>query len=279
MSTILSVSGLCKSYPGFQLDKVSFQLEQGRIMGFIGRNGAGKTTTLKSLLNFIHPDSGSITFFGKSLEGHELEIKQELGYVSGGVDYYPRAKLKNITKVASRLYDRWDKEEYAKYMQLFSLEDSKSPSQLSAGMKVKYSLALALSHHARLLILDEPTSGLDPVSREDLLEIFLNLQDRGVSILFSTHITSDLEKCADDITYIKKGQIVQSCPLDQFREGYRLLTLPEDSIPPEIEPHIIGIRRSKGFRTAMVPRDASSEPESRQPSLEEIMSHMEVDEL
>lgn len=117
MSSILSVSGLGKGYPDFQLDNVSFQLEQGRIMGFIGRNGAGKTTTLKSLLNFIHPDCGSITFFGKSLEGHEPEIKQELGYVSGGVDYYPRAKLKSITRVVSRLYDRWDSDEYILVME------------------------------------------------------------------------------------------------------------------------------------------------------------------
>ena len=182
----LSVKGLCKEYPPFSLKDVSFSVEQGAIMGFIGRNGAGKTTTLKSILNLVHPSRGEIRFFGMELEKNELEIKKQIGFVSGGVDYYVKKKIKTITNVTRRFYDDWDEQAYRRYMAQFELDESKTPDQLSAGMKVKYALTLALSHRAKLLILDKPTSGLDPVSRDDLLDVFLSLQREGVSILFST---------------------------------------------------------------------------------------------
>ena len=212
----LSVKGLCKEYPSFSLKDVSFSVEQGAIMGFIGRNGAGKTTTLKSILNLVHPSRGEIRFFGTELKKNELEIKKQIGFVSGGVDYYVKKKIKTITNVTRRFYDDWDEQAYRRYMAQFELDENKTPEQLSAGMKVKYALTLALSHRAKLLILDEPTSGLDPVSRDDLLDVFLSLQREGVSILFSTHITSDLDRCADSITYIRRGEIAASMPLEQF---------------------------------------------------------------
>lgn len=169
---ILEVEGLCKTYPAFALRDVSFAVEPGTIMGFIGRNGAGKSTTIKSMLNLVHPDSGRVTMFGQDFYANEPACKQQLGVVLGGVDFYPNKKLRSITNVTRTFYDRWDEDKYRHYLQLFALDETKKVSQLSSGMRVKYTLALALSHDARLLILDEPTSGLDPVSRDELMELF-----------------------------------------------------------------------------------------------------------
>lgn len=205
---ILKIQGLCKEYPTFRLQDVSFSIEGGTIMGFIGRNGAGKTTTLKAIMNMVHAEKGHIEFFGLDLKEHETEIKQRAGYAGGIVDYYKKKKISKLLEITARFYDNWDNAVCRRYMKLFSLDENKTPSELSEGMKVKLSLVMALSHKAELLILDEPTSGLDPVSRDELLEIFLYLKSQGVSILFSTHITSDLDKCADDITYIRDGQII-----------------------------------------------------------------------
>ena len=214
---ILEVEGLCKTYPAFRLRDVSFAVEPGAIMGFIGRNGAGKSTTIKAMLNLVHPDSGRVTMFGR-----EPACKQQLGVVLGGVDFYPNKKLRSITNVTRTFYDRWDENKYRHYLSLFALEETKKVSQLSSGMRVKYMLALALSHDARLLILDEPTSGLDPVSRDELMELFRGVVQSGErSILFSTHITSDLEKCASHITMIKDGEILCSDTCAGFLAHYR----------------------------------------------------------
>ena len=213
---ILTVENLIKTYPAFRLGPVSFKVEAGSIMGFIGRNGAGKTTTLKSILNIAHPDSGSIRYFGQELPANERAIKQRIGFAGGAVNYYPRKKIADIIAVTRHFYDNWDDEAYRKYMDVFSIDPQKSPRELSEGMKVKLNLAIALSHKAELMILDEPTSGLDPISREELLEIFTALKARGVAILFSTHITSDLDKCADHITYIKKGELMASDTMASF---------------------------------------------------------------
>lgn len=207
---VLSVENLCKTYPSFSLKNVSFQIEKGSIMGFVGRNGAGKTTTLKSLLNLVHPDSGTIKFFGLPLSENEDEIKQKIGYVVSSDGYYKKNKISQITKITKSFYDNWDEDAWNHYIEVFKLDPKKSPQQLSEGMKVKYSISLALSHKAQFLILDEPTSGLDPISRNELLDIFCQLRDKGISILFSSHITSDLDKCADCITYIKNGDILYS---------------------------------------------------------------------
>ena len=186
---IVEVSGLRKEYPSFTLRDVSFDLERGRITGFIGRNGAGKTTTIKSMLNLVHPDGGEISFFGLPLIGHEAEIKQRIGYSTGTVSWYPRKKIKDIVSIVRQFYDSWDEEAYRRYLDLFDLDESKTPRELSAGMKVKFNLLLALSHGAEILILDEPTSGLDPFSRDELLAVFGELKRQGVAVFFSTHIT------------------------------------------------------------------------------------------
>lgn len=219
---MLQVEHIAKEYPGFQLRDVSFRVKKGTIMGFVGRNGAGKTTVLKSIMNMVHTTEGRVLFFGLDMKDHEREIKQRIGFAGGAVDYYKKKPIRTLLDVTREFYDRWDNEACTRYLKLFSLDENKTPSELSEGMKVKLNLAMALSHGAELLILDEPTSGLDPFSREELLEIFKHLRAQGVSILFSTHIISDLEKCADEITYIRGGRIVYTGSVDGFACGERL---------------------------------------------------------
>ena len=219
MDTV-TVKDLCKTYPSFRLKDVSFGLEKGKITGFIGRNGAGKTTTIKSMLNLIHTDSGEISYFGLPLSENESDIKQRVGYSSGSINWYPRKTLKELTDITRSFYTNWDDAAYRRYLELFGLDESKKPVEMSEGMKVKCNLLLALSHRAEVLILDEPTSGLDPFSRDELLELFMTLKSHGVTILFSTHITSDLEKCADNIIYISRGEIFACCEKDTFRRDF-----------------------------------------------------------
>lgn len=277
---ILEVTGLGKIYPAFRLEDVSFTLEEGKIMGFIGRNGAGKTTTLKSLMGFVRPDAGSVRFFGMDWQGNEQRIKQQIGYVSGGVGFYPRKRLRVITDVTRRFYSNWDEAMYRTCMERFNLDEEKTPSQLSEGMKVKYALALALSHRARLLILDEPTSGLDPVSRDELLDILLSLQREGATILFSTHITSDLEKCADDILYIRQGRIQAQNDIKRFTADYRYVAMDEAQYGASDASLLIGAKQGKdGWRAILRAEDAErlAVPCS-DATLETIMVHLEKEE-
>lgn len=270
----LDVRHLNKRYQGFQLKDVSFQLEKGYIMGFIGANGAGKTTTIKSILNMIHLDSGDVHILGKNMAEHEIELKQEIGWAFGDIGFYTRSKIKTLTNVIKKFYKNWDEETYANYLRRFKLDENKKIAELSTGMKVKYSLAIALSHGAKLLILDEPTSGLDPVARDNLLDIFQELViDGEISILFSTHITSDLEKCADFITFIENGQIIHSAEKDQFMASYRLLNGSERQLN-QVKGQLISYKvNSFGF-TGLIPTrdfDPSSDIRATTPSLEEIM--------
>ena len=218
--SIVEVRGLVKQYPSFDLSGISFDVRESRITGFIGRNGAGKTTTIKSMLNLIHPDSGTVSFFGKPMAMNEAEIKKRIGYSTGTVNWYPRKRIRDIVQVVKRFYDTWDDEAYRKYLKLFSLDESKMPIELSEGMKVKFNLLLALSHKCEVLILDEPTSGLDPFSRGELLDIFSELKSDGVAVFFSTHIISDIEKCADDIVYISKGKVIAATSEKEFTGMY-----------------------------------------------------------
>ncbi len=250
---VLHVSGLTKRYPAFTLDNVSFSLEMGYIMGFIGRNGAGKTTTLKSILGLVHPDAGDVTICGHDFRQEEWLARQAVGAAFGGVDYYPREKLSTIAKVTARFYDTWDQVAFRRYLERFELDPNKRVNQLSAGMRVKFSLALALSHQAKLLLLDEPTSGLDPVSRDDLIALFQQIiADGGHSILFSTHITSDLEKCADFVTFIRAGQVVKSADMENFLAGYRLVRGRSDQLTTELTGLLHGVKPNAFGFTALV---------------------------
>lgn len=276
---VLEVKGLCKTYPAFTLDHVSFHVGRGRICGFIGRNGAGKSTTLGSLTGLVHPDAGEARFFGMELRGNETAVKRKTGFVSSGVNYYPNRKLRTITSVTRAFYPDWDEAAYERYMKLFHLDEAKTPAQLSAGMKVKYALALALSHRAELLILDEPTSGLDPVSRDELLDIFMQLSSEGKSILFSTHITSDLDKCADDIVYIQRGRILAEETLDDFVAAYRLAEFDAAALTPAQREALVGEKRVKhGFSALTRAENAALFPNAREATLEEIMVHLEKEE-
>lgn len=243
---VLAVKGLTKRYPNFTLDNITFSIKPGRIMGLIGKNGAGKSTTLKSMLNLVHPDEGTIEMFGKNFKQNEESCKQDLGVVLGGIDFYNHKKIADIAEVTKRFYQNWDEAAYQKYLQVFELDPKKKVKELSTGMKVKFMIATALSHHAKLLILDEPTSGLDPVSRDDLLELFRQIvKDGERSILFSTHITSDLEKCADDITYIKDGKLLKSAEKSEFVKSFQHLKEPGETRELTLEEIMIRTERRR----------------------------------
>ena len=270
----LTVRGLCKNYPAFSLKDVSFTLAPGTITGFIGRNGAGKTTTINSMLSFVRPDAGEIRFFGLSFPEHDREAKGKIGFVSAGMSYYARKKLKAITGVVRGFYPDWDDNAYETRMKAFGLDGEKTPAELSNGMKIKYALALALSHNAELLILDEPTSGLDPVSREELVEIFLKLKDEGKTVFFSTHITSDLEKCADRILFLQNGELKADEDLDAFRAAWRIAEC-EGEIPEEVKKRACGACRVRNGWTVLVKKDGAEGLDTREADLEEIMIHLE----
>lgn len=256
MAEILTVRNLCKNYPAFELHDVSFSIRASSIMGLIGRNGAGKTTTIKSILRLVRPDGGSVEFLGQPVDDGAAALRREAGYVSGDLCYYPRKRLSQLTAVTRSFYSAWDSARYEALLRRFSLDDSKRVCELSAGMKVKYQLACALSHGAKLLILDEPTSGLDPVSRDDLLDLLRSLCEQdGVSILFSTHITSDLDACADDVTYLQNGTVAQSVSLAGFTAPWKKLTGPETALAPALRGALRGLRVHRGEFEALYPSD------------------------
>ena len=256
MTEILTVRNLCKNYPAFELHDVSFSIRASSIMGLIGRNGAGKTTTIKSILRLVRPDGGSVEFLGQPVDDDAAALRREAGYVSGDLCYYPRKRLSQLTAVTRSFYSAWDRARYEALLRRFSLDDSKRVCELSAGMKVKYQLACALSHGAKLLILDEPTSGLDPVSRDDLLDLLRSLCEQdGVSILFSTHITSDLDACADDVTYLQNGTVAQSVSLAGFTAPWKKLTGPETALAPALRGALRGLRVHRGEFEALYPSD------------------------
>ena len=256
MTEILTVRNLSKHYPAFELHDVSFSIRASSIMGLIGRNGAGKTTTIKSILRLVRPDGGSVEFLGQPVDDDAAALRREAGYVSGDLCYYPRKRLSQLTAVTRSFYSAWDSARYEALLRRFSLDDSKRVCELSAGMKVKYQLACALSHGAKLLILDEPTSGLDPVSRDDLLELLRSLCEQdGVSILFSTHITSDLDACADDVTYLQNGTVAQSVSLAGFTAPWKKLTGPETALAPALRGALRGLRVHRGEFEALYPSD------------------------
>jgi len=275
---ILEVESLRKIYPAFTLKDVSFTLEHGYIMGFIGSNGAGKTTTLKSIMGLAVKDGGTVRVFGEDFKENELKIKQKIGFLMGETDCFPKHRLGQITDVVRRFYPGWNAKAYQAYLKRFELDENKRVDELSSGMRVKYSLTLALSHNAELLILDEPTSGLDPVARDDLLELFQELIEGGdMSILFSTHITSDLEKCADFITYIKNGAILESCSEADLIAKYRVVKGTREQLDA-LRAGVVSCRLNAfGFQammeTAKIPGGAGLMVEA--PTLEDIMVYHE----
>lgn len=221
MENIIVAEGLRKEYDGFALEDVSFRVPGGAIMGLIGENGAGKTTTIKCLLNLVRRDAGTVTLLGMDdLEG-EKEIKQDVGVVLDECFFHDSLRAKDVGVILAPVYRGWDEELYRRYLKKYKLPEKKFIKEYSRGMKMKLALAAALAHRPRLLILDEATAGLDPVVRDEILDEFLNfIQDEEHSILISSHITSDLEKVADYVTYLHQGKVVLSESKDVIQDSY-----------------------------------------------------------
>ena len=229
MTYALEILNLRKSYDSFLLDDVSFNVPTGSIMGFVGQNGAGKTTTIKSIMGLIDSDAGEVRAFGKTL--HKNSTRQGIGVVSDTSFYDPRWKVSDAEKVSSLFYENWDTKKFNSLLNNFNIAKSKKVSELSKGMGVKLMIAVAMSHDAKLLILDEPTSGLDPVARDELCSIFMDyVKDGDKSILFSTHITSDLDKVADYVTCIYNGRIMFSSPKDEILQKYAAIGQLDDIV-------------------------------------------------
>ncbi len=221
----LEISNLSKTYPGFSLENINLQLPKGTIMGLIGENGAGKSTLIKSVLGLIQKDKGNIQLFGLDMnETNELTIKEQIGVVFDECHFPQTLTAKNINDSFSRIYKNWDSSLYFNYLEKFKVKNKKTIKDFSRGMKMKLSIAAALSHHPKLLILDEATSGLDPIVRNEILDVFFDfIQDEEHSILISSHITSDLEKICDYITFIQNGTIQFSRPKDELTEQFGVL--------------------------------------------------------
>ena len=279
MQQILKLEKVDKSYPSFHLKEVSFEVKPGQIMGFIGRNGAGKTTTLKCIMNLVHYESGKVYAFDTDMNENELENKQRIGFALSELNYYPNKTIRQLMNVTKRFYKNFDENKFNEACRLFNLNLDKKLEELSSGMKVKYSVAIALSHHAELLILDEPTSGLDPVSRDEILDIFRQIvKNKDRAILFSTHITSDLDKCASDITYIHDGEIIYSGTKQDFINSY--LFIKDKSMNKDLLNEYIAYKEFDDRIEGLIAADKKDlfiekGIEPQEPDLEQIMVYIE----
>jgi ABC-2 type transport system ATP-binding protein len=279
MSSLLKLEKVKKTYPSFTLKEVSFEVKPGQIMGFIGRNGAGKTTTLKCIMNLVHYESGRVSAFETDMSKNELENKQRIGFALSELNYYPNKTIRQLMNVTKRFYKNFDEQKFNEACRLFNLNIDKKLEELSSGMKVKYSVAIALSHHAELLILDEPTSGLDPVSRDEILDIFRQIvKNKDRAILFSTHITSDLDKCASDITYIHDGEIIYTGSKNNFINSY--LFVKDSSFNKKLLNEYISFKEFDDRIEGLITFDKKdlfikNNIEPLEPDLEQIMVYIE----
>lgn len=223
MDNILEVRNLTKQYADFTLDHVSFSIPKGTIMGLIGENGAGKSTTINAILELIHKDDGTVTFWGQELSSAK-QLKEDIGVVFDGINFYETLTAAKVGKISQTAYKQWEDRLYREYLNRFQLPTDKEIKTFSKGMKMKLCIAVALSHKPKLLILDEATSGLDPVMRDDILDVFLEfVQDEEHSIMISSHITTDLEKVADTITFIHQGKVLFCKAKDELLYHYGII--------------------------------------------------------
>lgn len=223
MDNILEVRNLTKQYADFTLDHVSFSIPKGTIMGLIGENGAGKSTTINAILDLIHKDDGTVTFWGQELSSTK-QLKEDIGVVFDGINFYETLTAAKVGKISQAAYKQWHDLLYREYLNRFQLPTDKEIKTFSKGMKMKLCIAVALSHRPKLLILDEATSGLDPVMRDDILDVFLEfVQDEEHSIMISSHITTDLEKVADTITFIHQGKVLFCKAKDELLYHYGII--------------------------------------------------------
>lgn len=277
MEHAINVKGLTKNYPNFSINNINLVVPKGYIVGLIGENGAGKSTTIKSILNLINKDSGSIEVFGLDHSKYELEIKQRIGIVFDESHFPDQLKAKDINTMMKNIYQNWDTPLFNQYLKQFKLPENQIIKEFSRGMKMKLSLATALAHHPKLLILDEPTSGLDPIVRNEILDIFLDfIQDEEHSILISSHITSDLEKIADYITFIHEGNIIFSESKDALLNDYVIIKCREQELT-QIDPiDIIHSKKTGQIYEILVKDKQKMEIKYRnlitdQPSIEDLM--------
>ncbi len=223
MNMILEVNGLNKKLGAFSLNNISFNIPEGCIAGFIGTNGAGKTTTIKTILGLVHKDIGCIKLFGKDLEHNERELKNNIGVVFDEGYFYEDLSLEDMKNIIAPAYSNWDEKVYKSNISQFNLDKKQKISTLSKGMRMKFAISLALSHHSKLLIMDEPTSGLDPLVRSELMELILEfMKKEGLGVLFSSHVTSDLDKIADILILIDNGKILLHEEKDILLDMYGL---------------------------------------------------------
>lgn len=279
MSNALEVQNLCKSYPDFRLDAVSFILPAGSVMGFVGQNGAGKTTTIRCILNMATRESGEIKIFGLDNRRDELAVKQELAAVFDEIFFVDVWRIREVENAIKGFYSQWDSKQYAAYLKRFELPPDKQVKALSRGMKLKLMLAAAMSHGAKLLILDEPTSGLDPVARDELLDILREyVADGEKSVFFSTHITSDLERIADFITLIDHGRIFYSGSKDGLLEHFLIVKGGKDDLSEALKKKLIGLSlNAAGFAGMLRAADAIELPAgivTERPVIDEILVYL-----
>ena len=282
MTNALEIKNLRKTFKNYTLGDISFTLPSGYIMGFIGPNGAGKTTTIKLILNMLCKDGGSVSVFGKDNITDECEIKERIGVVMDSPFYVDDWNISDVEKALAPFYMRWDKNKFSKLLLDFSLDPKKKVKELSRGMKMKLMIAVALSHDADLLILDEPTSGLDAVARNDLMDILSGfIADENKAILFSTHITTDLEKIADYITFIDGGNIIYSDTKDNLMEKYLTVKGGLGVLTAEQKKKVIGYREyGVGFDGLLDSADLRELPKSviaEPSSLDEIVVHFNME--
>lgn len=281
MEHVVTMKNVSKQFAGFSLKDVSLNIPKGYIMGLIGPNGAGKTTLIKLMMDLIHPNSGDIKVFGRSYDDFEKEIKAKIGFVYDEPGFYEDLTVKRMKQIIAPFYETWDDSKFEHYLKDFGVPKWKKIKHLSKGMKMKFSLALALSHDAELILLDEPTSGLDPSSRRELMDLLRDIMlDENKTILLSSHITTDLDRIADFVTYMNNGQIVFSEPKDELFETYGIVKGP-NSINEEIHKYLIGLRKTDvGFEALTnsineVEKADSGRLVIERPSLEDIVYYYE----
>ncbi len=249
----IEIKGITKKYDGFTLDNVSFNVPKGSIMGFIGQNGAGKSTTIRSLLNIIPVDGGEISLLGLDHIKDEQKIKERIAVVFDEIPFHDIFNAKDMSRIFEGIYPNWNRNEYMRYLERFQLPRKKKIGDFSKGMKMKLQIACALSHNAELLVMDGPTSGLDPVVRDEILRIFMEYLENGErSILMSSHITSDLEKIADSITYIDRGKILLSGYKDEILETHGVIKCSKEQLAEIDTADIVSVRTNSFGAEVMI---------------------------
>lgn len=269
----LEIRHLTKRFPKFTLDDISFSLPSGTVMGLIGENGAGKSTTIKLLLGLLRADAGEVSILGMDPSRQELEIKRRLGVVSEVTMHPATYRARDTGKVLASAYPNWDERQFEHYLHAFGIDPAKPCKDLSKGMRMKLSIACALCHGADLLILDEPTSGLDPVVRDEVLDILRDfMQDEGHSILLSSHITSDLEKIADYITFLHEGRVLFSESVLDMNESYGILRCTSETVQSFAPGTVYAERRDQfGTEVLVDPRRLPAGLQAEPASIDQIM--------